>query len=324
MDFKMELAGKILYLYADHTPDMKQMMDVLNDYHITPVDKIGQATFEKQIEYFLGAKRTEGFSGRSLDHYQMYLNIFSNYFKKKAEDITTNDIRTFISYCGTGRNMQNSSVHSVINVLRSFFGWLTLEEVIAKNPMLKIKSFKIDKRGARHPLSPEELEVLRDACKNYREKALVEFLYSTGCRLSEAIQVDVAAINFDSRSVDVIGKGNKRRTLYFSIKARLMVKQYLLERKGGIALFVGCRKPYDRLGEAAIQKILRELGQRAGLTKRIHPHILRHTFATNCLSAGMDITIIQQLLGHSSVGTTQIYAETNQANVRREYEKFVA
>lgn len=324
MNFRMDLAGRILLLCSGTTPTMQQLLDLLSDYYVEPVDKLAQATFEKQIEYFLGAKRTEGLADRSIENYELYLRMFAGHVKKKIEDITSNDIREFISYMGAERGLKKTSLQAVINVLRSFFGWMVLEEVIFKNPMLKIKSFSIDKTAARHPLSTEELEILRDTCKDYREKALVEFLYSTGCRLSEITGIALTDVNFESRSVEVLGKGGKRRTVYFSVRARLMLRKYLKERKGGTALFTGCRHPYDALKEAAIQKILRELGRRSGLSRRIHPHILRHTFATDCLNAGMDITTIQALLGHASLGSTQIYIETNQVSVRREYDRFIA
>jgi len=197
------------------------------------------------------------------------------------------------------------------------------EELIPKNPMTRIKSFKINKKDARHPLTLEELEKLRNACKTYREKAIVEFFFSSGCRISEAIQIDVNSLDMTHRCADVIGKGNKPRTLYFSIRARLMIEEYLKERKGGTALFCCGRKPYARLGKRSIEKILQQLGERAGIVRRVHPHVLRHTFATHMLNSGMDITVIQKLLGHSSVGTTEIYAEINQDGVRREYDKFI-
>jgi integrase/recombinase XerD len=325
MNAKQELAGRIMMLVCDEIrPDSQRVLDILSEYHIEYNLGIEDMDFLRQVNHFIGAKKSEGLSPKSTDNYRMYLHMFSGYTNKKSADATANDIRSFISYLSIDRGLKNTSVQSVINILRSFFGWLTVEEIIIKNPMLKIKSFKIDKICARHPLSTEEMEILRDTCKDYREKAIVEFLYSSGCRISEATQIDVSSINFDTRSVEIIGKGSKRRTLYFSVRSRLMIRQYLLERKGGTALFVGCRKPHDRLGNAAIQKIIRELGKRAGLSKRIHPHIFRHTLATDCLNAGMDITVIQQILGHNSVGSTEIYASLSQDSIRREYEKYVA
>lgn len=325
MNAKSELAGRIMMLVCDEVqPNSQRILDILKDYKIEYSADMDEADFNRAINNFLGAKRAEGLADRSQENYLLYLKMFGDYLNKRIGEISSNDIRDFIMYLGETRRLKNSSIQTVINTLRSFFSWLHAEELISKNPMVRIKSYTINKKDARHPLTQEELEQLRDACRDYREKAIVEFLYSTGCRLSEAVQINYSDLNMVHRCVDVIGKGSKRRTLYFSVRAKLMIMTYQKERKGGTALFCSCRQPCGRLQGPAIERVLRELGKRAGIARRIHPHILRHTFATHMLNAGMDISIIQQLLGHSSIGTTEIYAEISQDSVRREYDKFVA
>lgn len=325
MNPKAELAGRIMMLICDEIkPDTQRVLDILCDYRIEYSLALEEADFTRQINHFLGAKRAEGLSNRSLETYLLYLTMLGNYLNKRPIEITSNDIRDFIMYLSETRKLKTNSIQSILGILRSFFGWLHTEEMIPKNPMVRIKSFSINKKDARHPLTVEELERIRDTCKTYREKAIVEFLYSSACRLSEATQIDAANIDMVRRCVDVIGKGSKPRTLYFSVRAMLMIEAYWKERGGGNALFCGIRRPYDRLQGPAVEKIVRELGKRAGLARRVHPHIFRHTFATHMLNAGMDISIIQRILGHSSVGTTEIYAEINQDSVQREYEKFAA
>jgi len=321
---KQELAGRIIMLaYDEIKPDTQRVLDLLTGYRIDHSTGIEEMDFLRQVNHFLGAEKSEGMADRTISNYRLYLGMLSDYLGKKASEITSNDIRDFIMYMSDERGMKTNSIQSVINILRSYFSWMHGEELIPKNPMTRIKSFKINKKDARHPLTLEELEKLRNACKTYREKAIVEFFFSSGCRISEAIQIDVNSLDMTHRCADVIGKGNKPRTLYFSIRARLMIEEYLKERKGGTALFCCGRKPYARLGKRSIEKILQQLGERAGIVRRVHPHVLRHTFATHMLNSGMDITVIQKLLGHSSVGTTEIYAEINQDGVRREYDKFI-
>jgi len=321
---KQELAGRIIMLaYDEIKPDTQRVLDLLTGYRIDHSTGIEEMDFLRQVNHFLGAKKSEGMADRTISNYRLYLGMLSDYLGKKASEITSNDIRDFIMYMSDERGMKTNSIQSVINILRSYFSWMHGEELIPKNPMTRIKSFKINKKDARHPLTLEELEKLRNACKTYREKAIVEFFFSSGCRISEAIQIDVNSLDMTHRCADVIGKGNKPRTLYFSIRARLMIEEYLKERKGGTALFCCGRKPYARLGKRSIEKILQQIGERAGIVRRVHPHVLRHTFATHMLNSGMDITVIQKLLGHSSVGTTEIYAEINQDGVRREYDKFI-
>ena len=199
-----------------------------------------------------------------------------------------------------------------------------MEEKIKKNPMLKIRSLKLDKKNARQALSVEDLERLRDACDGYREKALVEFLVSTGCRLSEVTQLRADSLNFSDRSVLVTGKGDKDRVVYFSVRARLMLQEYIKERKGGDGLFVSTKAPYLPLKQRAIQRIIQAISERAGLSIRVHPHLLRHTFATHALNAGMDVTAIQRLLGHEDISTTQIYAAMNEDVIKHQYNKYVS
>lgn len=325
MNANSELAGRILSLAHDEIkPDMQRILDIIADYKIDYRSGLEGADFERIIKHFIGAKKAEGISDRTVPNYTMYLLMFADYIRKNPSDINSGDVRDFVMYLTDTRKMKPISAQAVINILRSFFGWMFVEELIPRNPMTRIKSFNINKKDARHPLSIEELEKLRNACKDYRERAIIEFFYSTGCRLSEAVQIDLNSMDFRQRSIDVIGKGNRPRTLLFSIRTRLMIEEYVNERQGGTALFCSIRQPYDRLQGAAIQRIVKNIGNRAGITKRVHPHVLRHTFATNMVNAGMELTTVQRLLGHESVGTTEIYLELSQDNLRHEYDKFIA
>ncbi len=321
MDAKAELLTALYKISPDKAAEIQK---ILSGYIVTWAADNGRNDILKHIGHFLTAKKIDGLSIRSLKNYQYDLKLLAGHMDKSIAKITTDDIRDYIGYLFDGRHLKDSSVQTHINILRSFFTWLNAEGIIRKNPMVKIKSLRIDKKGARHSLTTEELERLRDACKTYREKALVEFLVSSGCRLSEIAGIKLAAIDWQNRSVVVHGKGDKDRIVYFSIRAKLMTEAYIEERKGGEALFCSIKRPYPPIQSRAIQRILRIIGERAGLERKVHPHVLRHTFATHALNAGMDITVIQRLLGHEDISTTQIYASISQDVVRHEYNKFVA
>lgn len=297
---------------------------ILKGYNITRESDETRSDLHRRIKYYLGAKKIDGLSERTLKNYKANLESFAAKVEKSAAKITTDDIRGYIAYLDETRHLKETSLQTHINTLRAFFGWLTVEEKIKKNPMAKIKSLKLDKKGARQALTVEELERLRDACRGYREKALVEFLVSSGCRLSEVAQLRAADLNLADRSVQVTGKGDKDRVVYFSVRARLMIEEYMMQRKGGDGLFVSSKSPYEPLKPRAIQRIVHSLSERAGLEGRVHPHLLRHTFATHALNGGMDVTVIQRLLGHEDIATTQIYAELNEEGVRHQYNKYVA
>ena len=283
---------------------------ILKDYSITKESDEQRSDLHRRIKYYLGAKRIDGLSDKTLGNYRCNLEMFAARVNKSAAKVTTDDIRGYISYLDETRHLKDT--------------WLHTEEKIKKNPMSKIKSLKLDKKGARQALTVEELERLRDACRGYREKALVEFLVSSGCRLSEVAQLSASDLDLIGRTVRVTGKGDKDRQVYFSVRARLMVQEYMVSRKGGTGLFVSSKSPYEPLKPRAIQRIVRAISERAGLEKHVHPHLLRHTFATHALNGGMDVTVIQKLLGHEDVSTTQIYAEMSDETIKHQYNKYVA
>ena len=325
MTARHELAKRLISMVSAGEPiTMDTLNEILKGYTILREADEEKSDLKKRISYYLGAKRIDGLSPRTLANYKYTLDMFSERVNKSVSKITADDIRGYISYLSEARGLRETGLQTHISVLRAFFSWLLMEERIKKNPMLKIRSLKLDKKNARQALSVEELERLRDACKGYREKALVEFLVSTGCRLSEVAQLNVADLDFNNRSVTVTGKGNKERPVYFSIRARLMLQEYIKERKGGEGLFVSSKTPYLPLKPRAIQRIIHGLSVRAGLDARVHPHLLRHTFATHALNSGMDVTAIQQLLGHENISTTQIYAAMNEDVIRHQYNKYVA
>lgn len=320
MDTKKELIARLNSAFPGAE---KQIAAILEDYRITR-ESGREGGLEKRIAVFLAAKKIDGLSPKTLKNYREMLEAFAARVDKPAGKISADDIREYVGYLVEKRRLKDSSVQTHINTLRSFFGWLDAEDIIKKNPMRKIKSLKIDRAKARRPLTAEQLERLRDGCRTYKEKALVEFLVSSGCRLGELVGIRVDAVDWQGRSVVVLGKGGKERTVYFSVRAKLMLQEYLARRKGGEALFASSRTPYEAMKPRAVEKALQKIGERAGEARRVHPHLMRHTFASNALNAGMDITIIQHLLGHTDPKTTLIYAELAPRTVKYEYERVVA
>ena len=318
MDERQELAER---LQGASTTD--EFMAILNDYTITRTDD-GKANIEKRIAQFLRAKRIDGLAESTLKNYKYNLDLFSRLIWKNVTKISTDDLRQYIVYLIEKRKLKETTLQNQVGIIRSFFAWMLSEEIIKKNPMLKIKSVKPLIKNVRHGLSAEELEHLRNACNDYREKALIEFLVSTGCRISEIVNLNVDEINMRDRCTTVVGKGNKERVVFFSYRAKLMLEEYFSRCKGGIALFPSAIAPYTAVKVRALQKIVRSIGVRAGIARNVHPHLLRHTFAELALKAGMDICVIQELLGHTDISTTQIYAKNCNETIKQQYDKFVA
>lgn len=173
INVKDELAGKIMMLiHGSAQPDARRISDVLSEYAVEHKSDAEEVDFMRQVNHFIYAKLAEGLSDQTAKTYRGNLKKFNDYTNKPAGEVATNDIREYITYLSEERKNKNTTVQSAIGTLRSFYGWLHNEEIVSKNPTTHIKAMKIDKKGLRHPLSPEQMELLRDVCETYREKAI--------------------------------------------------------------------------------------------------------------------------------------------------------
>lgn len=313
--------------YDINNLDVKNILERhLSDYTLLSSETSLMTTdLPEKIKYFTCLKQLEGLSKLSLQRYEDELSMFGRYIMKPVNQITINDIRRYFALIQSEREYQKITINGKMAVLRSFFGTLYKEEIIEKDPSVRLKNIKVDVKNLREHLTAEELEILRNACINIREKAIVDFLYSTGCRVSEVTEVKISDLDWNINSLKVHGKGDKYRTVYFSIKCKLYLKEYIANRTDeNDYLFVSERKPHNKLVKSGIEKLIKRIAVRTSIKKSISPHILRHTFATLALQRGMDITVIQQLLGHTEIGTTQIYAKIETKQLQIAYEKFIA
>lgn len=320
MTAKIDLIAKLTALMLECA---REIIKIMREYDVQTAQVYDRSNLPRRVEAFLAAKRIDGCRPKTIKGYRERLKMFMTQCSKPVQAITTDDLREYLAYLVDERHLMDNSVQAHINTLRSFFSWLVDEDNIRKSPMRKIKSLKIDKLRSRHPLTAEQLELVRDGCKGYKEKALVEFLVSSGCRVSEVAGLRVDDIDWRDRKCKVIGKGNKERTVYFSVRAKLMLQLYIAERRGGEALFASSRAPYEPLTDRGIEKMISKLGKRIGMERPLYPHLMRHTFASHALNCGMELTIIQHLLGHSDPKTTLIYAEIDPIRVQYEYNRMI-
>lgn len=274
------------------------------------------------ISMFLNNLKLENFSNHTITNYGYELRVFARFINKGVVQISTSDIRQYLS---SFNNLQSSTISSKINVLRSFFSWLTREEVILRNPMNKIRNPKQPKR-LKEGLSLEELEIVRESCESLRQRALLEMFYSTGCRLSELRSLNKEDIDWQNECTRVIGKGDKERIVYLSFRALIHLKKYLNSREDNHpALFVTERKyngEVRRISNRAIQREIEKIEKNSKLQKRLTPHIMRHTFARLSMDAGIDLTDLQHLLGHSNPSTTLGYSPVSEERKRQAFKKF--
>lgn len=279
-------------------------------------------TNENYINSFISAKEIEGCSARTIKYYREIIERCIQALDKSIQEITTEEIRTYLSdYKGTN-NCNTTTIDNLRRVLSSFFSWLEDEDYIIKSPVRRIHKVKTPFM-IKETFSDENLEKLRDSSNYIRDLALIEMLYSTGIRVGELVKLNIEDINFEDRTCKVFGKGNKQREVYFDARTKIHLKQYLnIRHDENEALFVSRNKPHQRLSISGIELIVRKLGIKTDIN-RVHPHKFRRTLATIAIDKGMPIEQVQKLLGHVKIETTMHYAMVNQNNVRISHRKYI-
>lgn len=315
----MELSGRVS---NDITTMIQDILVVeLNKYDVTErctdlvvVDNSSEIMLKK----FVVTKCVEGLSENTIRRYVDENRKLINFLNKPLNEIATFDIRFYLANRRKD-GISNRTLDGMRRCYSSFFGWLYREGLIDKNPCLGLAQIKY-KKQVKKPFTSVELEKIKMCCKNKRDLALVSFLYSTGCRVSEVSKLNTSDVNFDTQECIVIGKGNKERTVYLSDVAIMHLQEYLDERKDlSEALFVG--KGTERLGKTGIEALLKRIEKEIDV-EDIHPHRFRRTLATNLLDRGMNIQDVAEILGHSDLKTTQIYCYISKDNVKTSYKKY--
>jgi len=206
--------------------------------------------------------------------------------------------------------------------ISSFFTWLLDEELIQKNPCHTIKPIRYEDK-VRLPFSSVEIDAMRSACKNAKERAIIEVLLSSGVRVSELCSIKLDDVDFEHMSIKVReGKGSKQRTVYFNEVAKKHLLEYLNGRNTN-GEYVFYNKKRQPLNPGGVRHILKTIEERSGTTN-VHPHRFRRTFATGLANRGMDVQEIARLLGHANINTTMEYVYTSDEKIQNSYRRFIA
>lgn len=277
-----------------------------------------------------------GYSEKTREAYEEDLTNFERFLTESGEDdllkINHLDVRVYLSYL-TDEIYSRNSISRKIASLRSFYQYLLKEEVIKENPFsyvhLKKKNLKLPRF-----FYENEMQALFDSVKgekplDLRNQALLEVLYGSGIRLSECSNLKLAEIDFDSEVMLIHGKGNKERYAPLGSFAQDALQEYF--EKGRKVLMDKYHKSHDYVfvnhhGEpitpTGIEYVLNQVIKKSSLDSSIHPHMLRHTFATHLLNNGADMRTVQELLGHANLSTTQIYAHVTKESLQKNYRSF--
>lgn len=329
-DYKTQLVSDVSTALVGKLPqrDIRTVSDelliALHDYEVTKATKeivVYDGANEAILKRYIACLLIEGRSPKTIAAYERTAIKLFEVLQKNFVDMTVSDLRYFLAY-EKSRGVSNRTLENTRARISSFFSWLLDEELIIKNPCRTITPIKFTKE-VKLPFSSIEIDSLRSACKNKKERAIIEFLLSSGVRVSELCALRISDINFDTLTVIVReGKGAKQRTVYINELASKHLVEYLTNRgvNGDYLFYNKFRKPLTSQG---VRHILKTLESRAQITN-VHPHRFRRTFATNLANRGMDIQEISALLGHESLNTTMTYVHTSADKIHVSYLKFSA
>ena len=280
-----------------------------------------------EIEDYINYLKIERqLSINTIDSYKRDLEDFYKFTNKSYKFITKDDVISYLGYLNNKINPRSINRHIVS--IKNYFKFLEKNNSIKINPCDEITGLKAPKKLPK-VLSEEDVNNLLDIELNdafsYRNKAMLELMYSSGLRVSELLNLEVNNIDFNMNLVRVFGKGSKERIVPIDDIATKYLSDYiniyrntLLKNKESDILFLNSRG--DKLTRQGFFKILKTIAREKGIKKELSPHTLRHSFATHLLEGGTDLRVVQELLGHEDISTTQIYTHIDKSKLRDIYD----
>ncbi len=288
---------------------------------------------ETHFHDFLTMLRVErNVSDHTMDAYKRDINQYLMYLGdldlQNLSDVKSTHVRDYIRVLNDG-GMAPASISRIISSIRTYYRFLSSENILNENPVLLINNPKLPKKLP-DVLSEKEISLIINAIQEssqfyQRDKAIIEMLYSCGIRVTELCNLEVSNLFIDEDLIRVMGKGNKERLLPLGVRSKKYVSEYIkhsrnshIKKSGSSFVFVS--RNGNQLTRAMINIILNKWTQVSGLKKSVSPHKLRHSFATHLLEGGADLRFVQALLGHSDISTTQIYTHIDKHYLKEVYK----
>jgi len=319
-DLERNLSDKITATAL--TAVMSSAADVLEHYEFSRMLRVEDSYSMDLLDTWLSAMKVEGRSPKTIEAYSFTIKRLLKDLNTPIRNITVYHLRNWLAK-EKGRGISDGTLKGNREVFSSMFGWLWREGLIEKNPVANIGPIKVQKK-IREPYADVELENLKAACTQSRMPerniAIISFLLSTGCRISEMTQLNRFDVNFVDKEVRVLGKGNKERIVYFDAVTSMYLQKYLKTRDDLCpALFINNRE--ERLQQNGVRVMLKHVAKNAGV-EHAHPHKFRRTLATMLIAHGMPIQEVAAILGHEKLDTTMKYVALDKTQVKNAYRKF--
>lgn len=281
---------------------------------------------EVQVDKFLFFLKNElNYSEFTIKSYQLDLTDFFEYIKKSKINylrINNNEVRGYLKYLDSC-NLKNSTISRRISTLRTFYNYLLDEGLVESNVFHNVKNPKLEKKLPNY-LNYNEIEELLESIditntEGLQRRLLIEMFYSTGCRVSEMINVKLKDIDFTNKTIRIMGKGSKERIVYYGDYASKYLEEYL--KKVEVKDYLFTNKKREKLSVSEVELIIKDIMKHISIKTHVTPHTLRHTFATHLLNNGADIKTVQELLGHANLSTTGIYTHISSDRLKDIYFK---
>ena len=274
---------------------------------------------DKILRRYIACLKIEGKSDKTIYQYKRTCTKLADFIHKNYNEIGTYDIRLYLAYLYE-RGVGNRSLENQRSYISAFYKWMHVENNMASNPCEPIKTIKY-KVEIRKPFNEIEIDMMRSACKNAKERAILEILLSSGVRCNELATMKIEDVDLNNLSVHVKnGKGNKERTTYITPIAKKYLLDYLNMRQDNDPyLFLSKNK--TPITTSGIREVLHRIGVSADVSN-VHPHRFRRTLATHLADRGMAVQEIQKILGHSNINTTLTYVYTNDLSTASSYRKY--
>lgn len=284
--------------------------------------------FKEKFTNYLEAELN--YSDKTIESYNIEINKFIEYLNDNDlnfDKLSKEDIRGYLKHLDSLK-YKNSSISKNLSAIRSFYKYLVMEEVVQTNPFILISNPKKVKKLPNF-LNEIEIEDLlniydEESYDSIRNRLILELLYSTGVRVSELVNIKIKDINYSDRSILILGKGSKERIVLFGEPTEKLLYNYCDKSRN--VYLDGKKSDYlilnrfgDKISERSIQKLINSCTNKLALKHKVTPHTIRHTFATHLLNNGADIKSVQELLGHESLSTTQIYTHITNERLRSVY-----
>lgn len=279
------------------------------------------------ILYLDYLKYNRNYSDNTILNYKRDIIEYLDYLNRECLDyldITYNDLRFLLEYYNSIHN-KSQSIRRKISSIKGFYKYLVRYQKIDNNPFLYISLPKIEKKLPEYLNYNEVIDIFKEidtsTILGLRDRLILELLYATGIRVSELVNIKINDINFSNNSINILGKGRKMRVVYYNSVCKEYLDLYIKIRNSK-NIYLILNHHNEKITTRGISLIIDKIIKHTSIKKNVHPHVLRHTFATHLINNGCDLLTVQELLGHSSISTTGIYTHISSDLIKESYHSF--